>query len=173
MAGLSALESDVTGTGHFQDAVWLNQIQEGLHFVGVTRHLDIQGLRSDVDNACAEDLTNLHDLGTLGWSGADLQHDKLAFSCLAAGEFCHVDNVDQLVDLLDRLIQRVAIAQNRCRNARKLGIRHGSHIERFDIKAAAAEHASDSGEDTELIFNEDGDDVAHNKKGPFVNVDPF
>ena len=82
------------------------------------------------------------------------KHDEFAFSRLAAGKLSHFEHIDQLIDLLDRLVECFTVTDNGGRDARELVIYHRAYIQSLYIESAAAEHSSDAGENSEFVFDE-------------------
>ena len=69
-------------------------------------------------------------------------------------EIVHLDDIDQLVELLDDLVQRGVIAAGDDRHARGVGILRRPDVQRVDIIAAAAEKPGHAGEHAEFIFHQ-------------------
>ena len=97
----------------------------------------------------------MHDLRAFGRRSGHLKHHEFAFGGLAIRKLGDLNHIDQLIDLFNCLIQRIPIANDHRSNAGDIVIAHRSYVEGFDIETAPAEHPSDPGEDTELVFNED------------------
>lgn len=152
---LAPFEGEITGASHLNNPVWFDQVEEGLDFVGVAGHFDVHALRSHVDDLGAEDVTHLHDFRALAGRSIHFEHDEFALSGLTAGKIRDFKNIDQFIHLLDRLVKVVAVAKNRHRNPGEFFVDHRAHVQRLDIEATTAEHSSDAGENSELIFDED------------------
>ena len=132
---------------------------EGLDLVGAARHLDRQRAPGDVDDLRPEDLGELHDLGAALDRGGDLEQRHLAGDRLARLHVPDLDHVDQLVELLGHLVDRVDRAVDGQGDPRDLGVLGRADGEGVDVEAAAAEQPGDPGEDAGPVLDQDREHV--------------
>ena len=112
-----------------------------------------------VDDLAAEDLRDLHDLGALGAVGGDLEQRELAGDGVARLEVADLQDVDQLVQLLGDLVDRVQRAVDGQRDARQPPLVGRADREGVDVEAAPREQARDARQHAGLVLDEDRQDV--------------
>ena len=100
----------------------------------------IERLR-DVDDLAAEDLADLHDLRALRAVGGDLEERELAGDRVARLEVADLQDVDELVQLLGDLVDRVQRAVDGQRDAREALVVGRPDRERVDVEPAPREQA--------------------------------
>ena len=113
----------------------------------------------DVDDLAAEDLGELHDLGAAVAVGGDLEQRQLARDRLVGLEVADLDHVDELVQLLGDLVDRVRRAVDGQRDPRDRLVVGRADGERVDVEAAPREQAGDPGEDARLVLDQQRQDV--------------
>ena len=101
------------------------------------------------------------ELGAPLGVGADLEQEQLALDGLVGRELGDAEHVDELVDLLLDLLERVMLGVDAQRDARDAGALGRPDGERVDVEAAAGEHRRDAGERAGLVLEEDRDRVLH------------
>src|SRR4029079_8595540 len=107
--GVAADHGDPAGTGEFENAVWAHQFDERLDFPLGAADLDHDVLVLDVDDAAAEALGKLEDLGPLGWRAGDLNEHEIALDEVLGTDVVHADNGDDLVELFADLVKDIVI----------------------------------------------------------------
>src|SRR5215470_6950516 len=91
--------------------------------------------------------------------GADLDQDELALHGLRRLELDDLEHVDQLVELLSDLLERVLLAVHHDRHPGDLLMLGGPHSERVDVEPAARKQAGDSDKDPGLVLHQHGECV--------------
>src|SRR5205085_744912 len=107
----------------------------------------------------AEDLADLHHLGAACAVRGDLEQRELARERLLRFEIADLEHVDELVQLLGDLVDRVERSVERQRDSGEAFVVGGSDGERVDVESAPREQPGDAGQDTGLVLDEDRDDV--------------
>ena len=107
----------------------------------------------------AEDLDELHDLGARGAVGGDLEDRELAGDRLVRLEVADLEHVDQLVQLLGHLVDRVRGAVDRQGDARQLRVVGRPDHERVYVEAAPGEQPRHAGQDARLVLHQHAQDV--------------
>jgi hypothetical protein len=113
----------------------------------------------DVDDLAAKDLDDLHDLAARSGVGGDLEQRHLARDRLLRLEVADLEHVDELVQLLGHLVDRVHRAVDSERDARQRLVVGRPDHERVDVEPAAREQAGDPGQDARLVLDEDREHV--------------
>src|SRR3954447_6886485 len=132
-----------------------DHLLEGVDLVRRAGDLDDQRLARHVDDLAPEDLHRLEHLGALGAVGGDLEQRQLASDRALGLEVADLDHVDELVQLLGDLVDRVQRAVERQRDARDVVVVRRADGERVDVEAASREESRDAGQDTWLVLDED------------------
>ena len=154
-------QSDLPGPRQGVDPEGVHQLDEFLHFAGVTRDLDGQHLRGHINDLAPENGAEFDDFRTRLGINIDLQEDKFALNGLSLPKINDGDDVNQLIQLLDDLVDNFFILRvDHQGHARDGGVVAGSDVQRVDIKSTAAEHPGHAGQDAKFVFDEDGDGVA-------------
>ena len=91
--------------------------------------------------------------------GGDLEQRELARDGLLGLEVADLDHVDQLVQLLGDLVDRVERAVDRERDARDRRVVGRPDRQRVDVEPAPGEQAGDPGEHARLVLHQDREDV--------------
>ena len=136
-----------------------------VHLAVGAGHFDGERFRLHVDDLGAEDIADLHHLGASFRSCRHAQENEFAVHVLLVAEILHVDHVDEFFELFDDLLEHLVVAANDDRHAGGRGVEGWADVQSIDIEAAAAEHSGDAGENPELVFDEDGNCVAHESAG--------
>jgi hypothetical protein len=103
----------------------------------------------------AAQVDHLHDSGPAGFIGAHLDEHELALDGVVALQLHHLDDVDQLVELLRHLLEgsHLSVDDDRHpRDGRTLGL---PHRQGRDIEAAAGKQPRDPGQDARLVLHQD------------------
>ena len=93
--------------------------------------------------------------------GAHPEQQQLAFDRLLGRELGDAEDVDELVDLLLDLLQRVVLAVDAERDARDADAFGRPDRERVDVESAPCEHRRDARQRAGLVLDEHGDRVLH------------
>jgi len=163
---LGAGKGDFAGAGQFCDSKRTHQGKELVDLALGARDLDRKAFRLNVDDLGAEDIADLHDLASGLGIGLHADKHELAVDIVRLAEVLDADDVHELVELLVDLIQHLVVPANHDSHAGCLGVKSRADVQGVDIEAASAEHAGDTGEDTEFVFDENGDGVAHRSFAP-------
>src|SRR3954469_417265 len=148
-------DRDLARAHHLDHPERADHLLEGVDLVGRARDLHDQRLAGDVDDLAAEDLDRLEHLGALTAVGGDLEQRQLAGDRALGLEVADLDHVDELVQLLGDLVDRVQRAVERQRDARDVVVVRRADGERVDVEAASREESRDAGQDTWLVLDED------------------
>ena len=73
----------------------------------------------------------------------------------------HLDDGDELVELLDDLLEDFVVARRLQRYVRDRGLHGLVDGQIFDVESARAEHPGDPGKHAEFVFDENGNHVTH------------
>src|SRR3954447_26927320 len=98
---------DLARAHHLDQAERPDHPLEGLDLVGRPGDLDDDRALRHVDDLAAEDLADLHDLRALRAVDGDLEERELAGDRVARLEVADLQDVDELVQLLRDLVDRV------------------------------------------------------------------
>src|SRR5215204_5193696 len=160
-SGLAAAagDGDLARAGHLDEAERAHHALERLDFLPGARDLHDHGAARDVDDLAAEDLHDLHDLAAARAVGGDLEQRELARDRVGRLEVADLDHVDQLVQLLGDLVDRVHRPVEGERDARERLVVGRAHGERVDVEPPPREEPGDPGQDARLVLHEDGQDV--------------
>ena len=93
--------------------------------------------------------------------GSDLDQDQFPSDPFLPDEVTHLYDVDEFVELLDALVESLLVPIEGNRNAGTTLYVSGAYVEGVYVEASTAEEAGYSGKHAELVFNEDGNYVAH------------
>src|SRR5262249_43199592 len=115
--------------------------------------------RREVDDLAAEDRNHLHDLAARRGVGRDLEQRELARDRLGRLEVADLDHVDELVQLLGDLVDRVHRAVQGQRDPRQRRIVRRTHGQRVDVEPAAGEKARNARQNARLVLDQDPEDV--------------
>ena len=122
-----------------------------LSWVPVTSIVSVRRETSTIVGA--EDLGELHDLGAVLDRGGDPEQRHLAGDRRVGLHVADLDHVDELVELLRHLVDRVDRAVERERDAGDVRVLGRADRERVDVEPAAAEEARDAGEDARAVLD--------------------
>ena len=161
-----ARDRDLARARHLDQPERAHHALEGLDLVPRPGDLDGHRAARDVDDLRAEDVDHLHDLGARGSVRGDLEQRELAGDRLGRLEVADLDDVDQLVQLLGHLIDRVHRAVEGQRDARQRRVVGRADGERVDVEAAAREQARDAGQYAGLVLDQDREDVLASRPQP-------
>ena len=95
----------------------------------------------------------------LGAVGGDLEQRQLARDRVGRLEVADLQDVDELVQLLGDLVDRVQRTVERQRDPRQVLVVGRADGQRVDVEAAPREQAGDPGQDAGLVLDEDREDV--------------
>src|SRR5439155_25789120 len=148
-------DRDLTRAHHLDHPERADHLFERVDFVGRPGDLDDQGFPRHVDDLAAEDLDGLEHLGALRPVGGDLEQRQLASDGVVGLEIADLEHVDELVELLGHLVDRVQRAVEGQRDARDAVVVGRADGQRVDVEAAAREEPGDPREDAGLVLDED------------------
>src|SRR3954468_24379543 len=146
---------DLSRADDFDQAVRTNHPLEGLDLVGGAGHLDRHRPPRHVNDFGPEDLGELDDLGPVLDRRGDLEQGHLPGDRLFRLHVADLQHVDELVQLLGHLIDRVDGAvegEGDPRDRRVIGRADG---ERVDVEAAAGEEPGDARQHARLVLDLD------------------
>ena len=123
--------------------------------------LDHEVVGADVDDPAAEHLDQQADLDPLLRRGLDLDEHQVALDEVLAADVLHLDDGDDLVELLADLLQLGVVAVDDEGHARQVGLLGLADGEAVDVEAARGEHAGDVGQDAGLVLHQRRQDVPH------------
>src|SRR5262249_27530753 len=115
----------------------------------------------EIDDVAAEGRRRGDQLCALLRRRAHLQEQQLALDRLAGGELGHAEHVDELVNLLLDLLERVLLAVDAQRDAGDTRPFGRSDGKRVDVEAAAGEHRRDARERSGLVLHHDAQGALH------------
>src|SRR3954469_462446 len=84
---------------------------------------------------------------------------KMSANCIPGLEVADLDDIDELVQLLGHLVDRVQRTVERQGHPRQQRIVRGTHRERVDVEPAAREKPCNSGQNARLVLHQHRDDV--------------
>src|SRR3954451_21248320 len=148
-------DRDLARAHHLDHPERADHLLEGVDLVGRARDLHDQRLAGDVDDLAAEDLDRLEHLGALTAVGGDLEQRQLAGHGALGLEVADLDHVDELVQLLGDLVDRVQRAVERQRDARDRLVVGRPDREGLDVETAPREQPRDARQDARLVLDED------------------
>src|SRR5207302_2429289 len=88
------------GTYRLDDGALVERLDEGVELAAIARELDGVSVLGDVDDAPAEDVRHALHVPALLLPGAHLDEHQLALDVPGFRDVDHLDDVDQLVQLL-------------------------------------------------------------------------
>ncbi len=94
---------------------------------------------------------------------ADLDEHQVALDEVLAADVVHLDDGDDLVELLADLIEHVVVAVDDEGHARQVGVLGLADGEAVDVEAARGEHAGDVRENAGLVLHQGGKHVPHRR----------
>src|SRR3990170_577030 len=153
--------------GHFSraddlfDAYGSQQFDECLELLFVPRYLEGIGPGRGINHAGAKDIRYPERLGPVLHRGVDLDKAHFAFHILFLGEVGHLDDIDELVELLDDLFEDALIARSDDRHLRDRGIESGADRYGLDIEPPAAEQPGHPRQYAEFVLYQYGYDMFH------------
>src|SRR3954454_18867307 len=156
---VTTADRDLSRTDHFDQTVGADHALEGLDLVGRAGHLDRHRPSRDVDDFGPEDLGELDDLGPVLDRGGDLEQRHLPRHRLLRLHVADLEDVDQLVQLLGHLVDRVDGAVERQGDPGDAGVVGRADRERVDVEAAAREEPGDPRQHARFILDQDREDV--------------
>src|SRR5581483_9751127 len=152
-------ERDPAGPHELHHAEVPEQVEERLQLLGLAGDLEREGRARHVHHVRAEDRRDLHDALAGFPAGPDLDQHELAFDGLAGLELEDLDHVDELVELLGDLLERLAVDANHDRHSGQVVVAGGPHRERVDVEPARREQAGDAREHARLVLHQHRDRV--------------
>src|SRR3954468_2405185 len=151
----TARDRDLARAHHLDHPERPDHLLEGVDLVRRAGDLDDERLARHVDDLAAEDLHRLEHLGALGAVGGDLEQRQLAGDRALGLAVADLDHVDELVQLLGDLVDRVQRAVERQRDARDVVVVGRPDRQRVDVEAAPREEPGDPRQDARLVLDED------------------
>src|SRR3954451_2878903 len=151
----AARDRDLAGAHHLDHPERPDHLLEGVDLLRRAGDLDDERLARHVDDVAAEDLDDLEHLGALGPVGGDLEQRQLARDRSVGLEVADLDHVDELVQLLGDLVDRVQRTVEGQRDARDVVVVGRADREGVDVEAAPREQAGDPRQDARLVLDED------------------
>ena len=115
----------------------------------------------DVDDLGVEDLGDLQRLGALFALAGDPHQHQLGGHRVVRLEVADLDDVDELVELLRHLVDRVLVAVDHDGDAREARVLAQADGQALDVEAAPGEEPGDPREHAGLVLDEDGERVLH------------
>ena len=162
---LFAGERDLSGAGQFRDTEAVHEHEKFFHFTVGAGHFDGERFRLHVNDLGAENIADLHHLRARFRSCRHAEEHEFAVHVLFVTEILHVDHVDEFFEQFGDLLEHLVVAANDDCHAGGGGVERWADVKSIDIKAAAAEHSGYAGKHPELVFDEDGNCVAHESAG--------
>src|SRR5579863_8466792 len=154
------------------DAERLEHPDQSVELILVTGGLHRDHVDRDVDHPGAEQVHDLeHPRPALG-VGPDLDQEQLALHGGARLELDDLEHVDELVQLLGHLLERVLLAVDHDSDAGELLVLGRPDRQRLDVEAAAGEQAGDPDQDARLVLDEHGQRVGHSSRPPQSGARP-
>src|SRR3954454_2921428 len=141
---VTASNSYLARADHFDQPVRADHPLEGLDLVGGAGDLDRHRPPRHVDDFRPEDLRELDDLGPVLDRRGDLEEGHLAGDRLLRLHVADLQHVDELVQLLGHLVDRVDGTVERQGDAGDAGVVGRPDRERVDVEAAPREEAGDA-----------------------------
>ena len=166
---LCARQGDLASAGQFGNGEVFHQAEELVHLAGIARDFDGERIFANINDLGAENIAQFDDFCTRGAVDGDAQQHQFALHVVALTEIDDLDNVDQFVELLDDLIERVFLFIDDDGHAAELGVMARADIQGLNVIATAAEHASHAGQHAKLVFHEDGNGVQCHDRIKFTN----
>src|SRR3954471_21406682 len=158
-AAVAAAERDAPGARELDDAEVAEHPEQRLELLGLARGLECQRPVRHVDDVHTEHVGDLHDPGAVVAVGAHLHEHQLALDGRSLIVLEDLDHVDQLVQLLRDLLERLLLDVDDDRHPGDAGALGGADRERVDVEAARSEQARDPGENSRPVFDQHGDRV--------------
>src|SRR4029077_4120974 len=141
------------------DAEGADQLEEGVDLVLGAAHLEDHGVDADVGDLGPEDVDDLEQLTAVTALGVDLDQDQLAFDDGILGDVADLGHLDQLVELLHRLVGLSAAdvdGHGHSRHGLVVGL---ADRQRGDVHAAAADHARHLVEHPGVVLEEEAEET--------------
>src|SRR5262245_61343238 len=137
------------------------ELVERVDLLGRARQLEHDGVGADVEQPSAERLRGRDELGAALGRHLDADDEQLALDRLAGDELRHPQHVDELVDLLLDLLERVLGAVDAEGDAGDARTLCRPDRERLDVEAASREHRRDARERPGAVLDHHGQRVLH------------
>src|SRR6185503_10200758 len=131
--------------------------------------LEHDAVGPDVEQPAAERLRGGDELRAPFGRHGDLDEHELTLDRLAGDELGDAKHVDELVDLLLDLLERVLRAIDAERDAAHSGPLGRPDGERLDVEAAPREHRRDARERARLVLDGDAQRVLHDAFASFTS----
>src|SRR5690606_25573017 len=145
----------------FQDRRRADGLNEAVQLVARTCQLDGIDAAGHIDDLTTEDVGGAFDLGALGAGRLDLHQHQLTLDVGAFRQIHQLHHFDELVEVLGDLLDHIVMphrGQGQTRQGPILGRRYG---QAFDVVVALREQTNHTGECAGLVFQQQGDDMAH------------
>ena len=123
--------------------------------------LDHELLGPDVDDPAAEVLHQGPDLRADGRRGVDLDEHQVALDEVLTRDVDHLDDGDDLLQLLADLLQDPVIPLDHEADPGKMGVLGLADGQAVDVEPAGVQHPGDVREDPRLVLDQGREDVAH------------
>src|SRR4029077_17908708 len=163
-----ARQRDLSRAGQFLDTEAVHEHEEFFHFALGAGYFDGERFRLHVNDLGAKNIADLHHFRAGFRGGRHAEENEFSVHILFVTELLHVDHVDKFFELFGDLLEHLVVAADDDCHAGGGGVKSGADVKRVDIEPAPAEHSGDAGENPELVFNEDGNRVAHGSAGAVI-----
>ena len=94
---MTTSHTDSAGAGELLDTEGVHHLEEGFDLVVIAGDFDDEKVTGDIDDAGAEGIDELHDLGAVMRVGRDLDEGEVSADHRCVGQIFHLDHVYQLV----------------------------------------------------------------------------
>src|SRR5574341_146803 len=143
------------------DAHGLQELDERGDLLLIARHLEGVSLDRGVHHPRPEDVRDPEGLGPVLGQGVDLDQAHFALDELILGQVGHLDDVDELVQLLDDLLEDPLVARGHDGHLGNGRIKRRPDADGLDVEPPSGKQARDPGENAEFVFNQNRDDMFH------------
>jgi hypothetical protein len=145
---------DAAGAHGLDDRVRRQQFLERRKAIRMLHALQQERVGAGIDDAGVEDLGHAHDLQPMGGVGLHLDQQELPLDRHVRMHLENVDHIDQLVELLDNLLHRVAGAVDADGDHGAVGALRRPHREAIDVEAAPREQARNARQHARLVLDQ-------------------
>ena len=136
------------------DADGPEELDDRRDLLFVSRYLERIALLRGVDDAGPEDIGDPERLGPVLGGRIDLDEAHLPLHELLLRKVGHLDDVDQLVELLDDLLEDPFVARGHDRHLRDRGVERRADRDGLDVEPPAAEQSRHPRQHAEFIFHQ-------------------
>ena len=150
---VSAGDGDSTGSGQFDNAKRLQNVDKRFNFLFLTGNFNDQAGGRNIDYFAAEDIDQFDDFRPLAVLGFDFNQHQIAFQVVGLAQIFYADDSNHFLKLLADLIENRLIANDDERHARQSRILGFSDGQRIDIVPARSEHPGNMGKNSGHVLN--------------------